>query len=172
MNRKTKAVAVALITCFLVFASYQCLFAKKPVDVSWISTVEQMLLDSQPYPESNTYFDPEILNIYLNENGSEQLVYSGGGNNLSSYLTALMESVNDQRDSTVAEYDLAKILQADKVVSLRYNQTFVSKNCLSMRFYSAYFVLQDNLKQDLTGAIFVRPTDYRLGHLNLYFITQ
>jgi hypothetical protein len=142
------------------------------VDTSWISTVEQLLQEAQPYPPNNSSLshpaNPQILNVYLNENGTEQLIYYGSGSNLSNYLYDLMESVNVERDPTVAEYYLSKVMLNDKVVSLHYNLTLVSQNYSSQRFYVAYFVLEDNLNEGLTGAIFVRNTQASLGHLSFW----
>jgi hypothetical protein len=138
---------------------------------SWIAPVEQMLQEAKPYPTNNSLShpaNPDVLNIYLNENGTQQLVYYGEGDNFSRYLTSLMEQVNVDGTRKVGEVYLGKIMQADKVVSLNYNLTMLSTEKSTQKFYTAYFVINDTLKENLTGAIFVRNVDAQLGHLRLW----
>ena len=147
------------------------------IDTSWIPVVEQLLQDAKPYPPDNSSLspaaNPEVINVYLAENGSEQLIYYGDGSNLSNYLTALMESVNYQKVPRVSEVFIGEVMQNDTVVNLNYNITMVLANNPTQRFYAAYFVLQDNQNVGLTGAIFVRSTQpLKDGHLGMWMITK
>jgi len=112
-----------------------------------------------------------MLNVYLRENGSERLIYFGNGSTLSNYLYELKESVNFKKDSPVDEYYLGKVMEANKVISIHFNMTWAKQNYPSLRFYDAYFVLEDNLNEDLTGAIFVRNAQVNIWHLGLWFKT-
>ncbi len=174
MKRKIIIISTLILAGILV-AVY--IFSSMPhgsiqEDTSWISSVEQLLEEAKPYPSNNSLSQPDspqILNVYLNENGTEQLIYFGNGSNLSVYLHDLAESLNVEKDSTVAEYYLAEVMQADKVVSLSYNMTLVTQSYPSQRFYDAYFVLKDNLTENLTGAVFLRNAHQpNLGHLSLW----
>jgi len=174
LKRRTLIAAALLVVCVvLAYGFYSFPPATGPVDVSWITTVERMLEEAKPYPPNNYSLSPagtpENLNVYLNENGNETLIYFGDGSNLSAYLHDLAESVNVEVDSTVAEYYLGRVMQANKVVSLHYNITLVTQSYPSQRFYDAYFVLEDNLNENLTGKIFVRNAHQpNLGHLSLW----
>ena len=147
------------------------------IDNSWIPTVEQLLQDAKPYPPNNSSLspaaNPEDINVYLAENGSEQLIYYGDGSNLTDYLTGLMENVSYQKVARVSEVFLGEVMQNDTVVTLNYNIATVIADHPTQRFYEAYFVLQDNQNMGLTGAIFVRSTQpLKDGHLGMWFITK
>jgi hypothetical protein len=79
------------------------------VDTSWISTVEQMIENAKPYPPNNSsqVSNPEYLNVYLQENGTSQLIYYGTGSDLSDYLDQLLESVNLEKNHRVSEVYIA-----------------------------------------------------------------
>ncbi len=174
MNRKIVIVAALVVCVVLVYGFYSLPPANGPIDTSWIATVEQMLEEVKPYPLNNSLShpaNPEMLNVYLTENGSEQLIYYGNGSALSNYLYELKESINYEKDSTVSEYYLGRVMAASKVVSIHYNMTWAKQNYPSQRFYGAYFVLEDNLDEDLTGAIFVRNVNENIGHLSIWFKT-
>jgi hypothetical protein len=145
------------------------------VDTSWISTVEQMIENAKPYPPNNSSLisNPEYLNVYLQENGTSQLIYYGTGSDLSDYLDQLLESVNLEKNHRVSEVYISNIMANDKVAVLQYNQTMLSSTAYSnKRFYEGYFILQDNLDEGLTGAIFARPIYYSDTHLSLWFKTK
>lgn len=174
MNRKIVIVAVLVVCVILIYGLYSWTPASEPIDTSWIATVEQMLEEAKPYPLNSSLShpaNPEMLNVYLTENGSERLIYYGNGSALSNYLYELKESVNYKNDSTVSEYYLGKVMAANKVISIHYNPEWAKQNYPSQRFYDAYFVLEDNLEEDLTGAVFVRNAHENIGHLSIWFKT-
>jgi hypothetical protein len=174
-RRKIVTVASLVVCVILVYAFYSWPPASGPIDTSWIATVEQLLEEAKPYPPNNSSLshpaNPEMLNVYLNQNGSEQLIYFGNGSALSNYLYELKESVNLQKDSTVSEYYLGEVMAANKVVSIHFNKAWAKQNYPSLRFYDAYFVLENNSNENLSGAIFVRNAHVNIGHLSLWFKT-
>jgi hypothetical protein len=165
----------ALLLIGAVLGALMFFESNKPQDntelYAWVAPVEQMLKEAKPYPTNNSLShpaNPEVLNIYLNQNGTQQLVYYGEGDNFSSYLTGLMEQINVEGTQKVSEVYLGKIMQTDKVVNLNYNLTMLSTEKSTQKYYSAYFVLEDNLNENLTGAILVRNVDAQFGHLRLW----
>lgn len=168
-------ISVGIISVVLVAV---CQTTRPPaeVDTSWISTVEQMIENAKPYPPDNSSLSPpgypEYLNVYLQENGTSRLIYYGTGSELSDYLDQLLESVNVEENHRVGELFLGKVMANDKVVELSYNQTMLSSTGSTKRFYQGYFVLQDNLGEGLTGAIFARDLYYSDSHLSLWVKTK
>ena len=167
----------------VALAVYVATIPPAEVDTSWISTVEQMIENAKPYPPNNSsqVSNPEYLNVYLQENGTSQLIYYGTsqliyygtGSDLSDYLDQLLESVNLEKNHRVSEVYISNVMANDRVAVLQYNQTMLSSNAYSnKRFYEGYFILQDNLDEGLAGAIFARPTYYSDTHLSLWFNTK
>jgi hypothetical protein len=147
------------------------------VDTSWISTVEQLLKDAKPYPPNNSSLSPpgypQHLNVYLQENGTSTLIYYDTSSELSDYLDQILQSVDLEKNHTVSELFLSKVMEKDRVVELSYNQTMLSNMADSTkRFYQGYFILQDNLDEGLTGAIIARQIPYVDSTLSLWVKTK
>lgn len=169
-------ISVGIISVALIVIC-QTTIPPAEVDTSWISTVEQMIENAKPYPPNNSSLshpaNPEYLNVYLQENGTSRLIYYGNGGELSDYLNQLLESANLEKNHRVGELYISKVMANDKVVTLSYNLTMLSNMADSTkRFYQGYFILQDNLDEGLSGAIFAREIHYSDSHLSLWVKTK
>jgi hypothetical protein len=166
MWNRAKTVLITLILVGASLTVYFSLYLKTYVpaglpiterDTSWISKVNSLLEESKPYPDE--YTKPPIIwfHIYLYENGTEQLVDAGEADNeFVVYLQDLLLRVDGQRNSSITQEFVNKVLATNKVLMLTermYHDFHLWKN-----FGRALFVLEDNLNEDLEGIIIVRET--------------
>ncbi len=124
------------------------------IDSSWVETVNNLLKTYETYPNQTQYANPEVTlsacNMYLVENGSEQLIYYGNGDPLSVYLGELLKKTNIQKNA-VSEGYLDKVLANDRVIILNYRLSILHMIDSDAKYYAGYFILEDNLSEDLDG---------------------
>ena len=125
--------------------------SKKERDTSWISELEEYLIESQPYPAPPSDWDLSTYYISLLEEGREHLVeYSGDETNFVAFLEGLIEKADAKTDTAVSGELLNRITASDKVASLTYRFPSLVP---SKQMKKAWFILQDNLDEGLTGVI-------------------
>ena len=160
MKRKIAlAVGVLVVLSFTFsFLGYYW-YLHSQVDLSWIEPANNLLRNYKAYPNETQYTNPEVTlsarNMYLVENGSEQLIYYGNGDTLSLYLGDLLKEANMQKGPVSEDY-LSKVLANDKVVTLRYRSSILHIIDSETKYYTGYFILEDNLNDSLKGTIIAR----------------
>lgn len=140
------------LSAFMVY--YWVIQQPRELDTSWITTVNQFLEDSKPYPEGNIS-DLVLSRIYLFENGTDQLVVgTSAKNEFVIYLENLLLRVNKQKNDSITEVFVDKMLATGKVLELKYR---VYRDFhLWKNFDTALLVLKDNLNEGLEGTIYIR----------------
>jgi hypothetical protein len=130
----------------------------RQIDTSWVAKAEGLLQGYQPY--NNT--QPNSLdvtlaycNMYLVENGTEQLIYYGNGDALSTYLGELLENATVQK-GTVNQDHLDRVLATDRAVILSYRISILAMSDPTAKYYMGYFILEDDLNEGLEGTIIAR----------------
>ncbi len=157
-------IAVSIILFAAIFTYY---WVSQPtqIDVSWISTVTQMLEDQKPYPIVNGS-DPKLslsyCRIRLFDNGTVTLVRVGNLGTLGSYLESLLSQANIKKQATA---DLNSVLISGKVVWIQYRTTVIP---ISQQYTESYFILEDKTNQGLTGTFMVNIK----GSLHLWAIQK
>lgn len=128
-------------------------------DISWVETVNNSLKDYEPYSNETQYTNPDVTlsarNMYLVENGPEQLIYYGNGDTLSLYLGDLLKKANINKGPISEDY-LDRALENDKVVILTYRSSILHIIDSEAKYYAGYFILKDNLNDLLKGTIIAR----------------
>jgi hypothetical protein len=150
------AVVMALSSFVVAYYWYKSI----QIDTSWVENVNQMVKEVTPYP--NGYSDPALLlsycRVYLIENGTSELIQYDATSNqtLSTYLTNLLIKANLQLQpsGSISSDFLDRVLASDKVVATNYRLSTLQFGG-QQRFYVGYFVLKDNLNEDLVGKIIV-----------------
>jgi hypothetical protein len=126
------------------------------IDTSWIIDAKQLVQNYQPYTNNS---NPEVTlsycNMYMAENGAEQLIYYGNGDTLSTYLGDLLRNATVEKGSTSEDY-LARVLANDMVVVLTYRVSILGMQHPEAKYYQGYFILEDNLNEGLRGMVIAR----------------
>lgn len=153
MNRTNFSVVVYLLLVLLagiLIAEY--LTATR--DSSWIVEVENFIKEENWVPDSE--FIPLMLtSFFIYENGTEQYIYLYSQNELAYYTYSLINQLNRQIKESISEDTLTKILENGRVLllSLRF---YGEKGIPRVKYFSAYFVLEDNQGTGLDGTIILQ----------------
>ncbi len=143
------------------------------IDTSWTETVKIRLQNYQSYPESVAQSSPDVTisycNVFVAENGTEQLIYYGNGNELSSYLGELLKDATLQK-GTASEELVNRVLENDTVVILTYRASVLHLMNPDAKYYKAYFILQDNLNEGLKGTIIAN--EINSDHMDILAISK
>jgi uncharacterized protein (UPF0333 family) len=143
-----------IVVSLVAIVGYYWVSQSAKVDASWIATIDEMLENAKTYLNSN---DPGVLmsycRIYLYEGGTKHLVYYGNPNSFGSYLTGLLKQVNAQKQAIISREYLDNVTASNKVVMINYRTTLIPT---SQKFYAGYFILEDNLNEELTGTIIIQ----------------
>ena len=149
------AVVVLVLSSVLIFNWWY----HSQADTSWVDDVSQLLQKAHPIPNVTEQNSPNALfsycRTYLYENGTSELVEYGNTdstNPISTYLNSLLLKANLQLQSngSVSTEFLDRVLAKDKVVAIVYRLSTLNYG-EQQRFYTSYFVLRDNLNEDLLG---------------------
>jgi hypothetical protein len=155
MNRKIIVLIIVTLGISIIAGTFWVSQQHDELDTSWIDTVTQFLEEAKPYPNPDGgYYLLSRVQIYLYENGTDQLVLFTGESDFTVYLENLMRRASRQKNAPVSKAFIDEVLNTDKVLSfdLRFYHNFhVWEN-----FESALFVLEDNLDQGLEGTIYVK----------------
>ncbi len=167
-------IGVVVILIFVLSLSYYAIsLSGKQIDTSWIPKVEQLAQTYQPYPNGTYYSNPDVtlsyLNMFITENGTEQLIYFGNGDILSTYLAGLLNNATIKK-GVVNETYLDQVLASDKVVTLNYRLSILTEYNRDAKYYSAFFTLKDNLGTGLEGIIIAR--DIHSSNLDLLAVSK
>lgn len=147
----TLSVVLTIISLFTIGVLQPSNQNQNEIDTSWISELDEYLNEAQPYPPPPGDWDLSSYYVYLFEDGKEYLVeYSGDETNLVTLLEDLIDKANSKIDATISEGFVNRITESDKVASLTYRFPSFAP---SSQLKTAWFILQDNLNEGLTGAI-------------------
>lgn len=158
MMRKI-ALAVGIIIIVLAVSilavGYYWSNQPKQIDTSWVAAVRQYLDEAKPYPANEILLN--YYQIFLSENGSEQIVQSTSvKTNLVTYLETLTGKVNTQiNNMTINEEFVYRVLKSDTVVTLQYRFSQFSP---SKTVVEATFILEDKLNEGLKGKIILNQS--------------
>ncbi len=147
------AVIIILLAVFSLEVGY---FLTNPrnsqTDTSWIETANNLL---QNYSSSNYINSTENPGLYLAylrvalfDNGTLYFLHVGNGDNLSGYLENVLKQASVEK--AVDDSFLDNVLSVDRVVWLNYRLSVMRK---ADKYYSVYFILNDNLNAELQGKI-------------------
>ena len=124
------------------------------IDTSWITTVNQYLNDSMPYPDWKIDYTLNAYSISLFNNGTRTFIGASNGNDFSAYLLSIISKANKQLSSSISDSYVERITQSDKVLALRIRlATMFSQG--GFHAWDFYFVLDDTLNQELKGLVFI-----------------
>lgn len=173
---KRIAIAVVLITVIALFGAligyYWANLNNKQIDTSWVAKAEGLVQNYQPYNNTQSNSPNVTLaycSMYLVENGTEQLIYYGNGDTLSTYLGELLKNATIQK-GTINQDHLDKVLATDRVVLLSYRISILHMSDPTAKYYMGYFILEDNLNEGLEGTIIAR--DISSNNLSLLAVRR
>ena len=126
-------------------------------DDSWIEAANQLLEEAKPYPEWNDDY-LMVDYVWLFQNDSEQFVGTWQTSNftesLGDLLLKTLSEANTQTRPSIAESDLNRMLESNKVLRLntRFSYEFPA---LNNHVWTLYFVLDNGSTPGLKGTVFV-----------------
>ena len=140
------------------------------IDASWISKLDEYLNEAQPYPPPPSDWDLSDYYVHLFENGKEYWVeYSCDKTNLVTFLENVTDKADAEIDATIDTSFLNRITASDKVVSLTYRFHSILP---SRHLSKAWFILQDNLNEGLTGTVVLSQTLNNEEELSIWAILK
>ncbi len=131
------------------------------IDASWVTSLNQTVSNASPYPNDSETSNPNVLisycRTYLYENGSSELLefgdaYNNATNPISTTLNSLLLKANLRLNISLTSGFVSSVLANDKLAAIIYRDSTLEFGG-QQRFYSGYFVLQDNSNQNLAGTI-------------------
>jgi hypothetical protein len=175
MNRRAAFAVCALSVVLVMITLFTCGFltvksGQNEIDTSWVGKLDEYLNEAKPYPTPPDSWDFNDHFIYLFEDGKSYLVeYSCGGTNLVAFLKNLTDKADAKTDVTINEGFLDRITAFDKVVSLTYQNQFMSS---SGPLGKVWFILQDNLNEGLNGTLILSQTINNKEELSIWAILK
>jgi hypothetical protein len=176
MTRRA-AVGVCILSVILTLISvltYGALIPKVDeykIDTSWISKLEEYLIETQPYPAPPGDWDLSSHFVYLYDDGQEQLVeYSCGGTNLVTFLENVTDKAYVKTSVEVDEGLISRIMASGRAVCLTYRYPSFSSS--STQLNKAWFILQDKLGEGLIGSVVLDQTINNNKELSIWAIAK
>jgi hypothetical protein len=164
------SVVLTLISLFTIGVLQPPNQNQNEIDTSWISELEEYLNEAQPYPPPPSDWDLSSYYVYLFEDGKEYLVeYSGDETNLVTFLEDLIDKADVKIGATISEGFVNRITASDKVASLTYRFPSFAP---SSQLKKAWFILQDNLNEGLTGTMVLAQTINNKEELSAWVIPK
>lgn len=159
MKKRTVLLILGLVILAISFAwlGYDWLRSNS-VDTSWVETTDTLLRNYSGYINDSAIRNPQIaiqyLRMYEYQNGTENLLYYGTGDNetLVKYLESLLTKATIQK-GIITQSHLDEIRTFNRAVGLDFRLSDPSN-----QYSKAYFVLEDNLNQDIRGTIIVETS--------------
>ena len=176
MNRGATLAVCTLSVGLVMISLFACGFltipklGQKKIDTSWVNELDEYLNEAQPYPPPPSDWDLSDYFIYLYEDGQVYLVeYSGGGTKLVAFLEDLVDKAYNEINATLDQGFVNRLIASDKVVSLTYKYGLTYP---STRLEKVWFILQDNLNEDLTGTVVRAQTINNSEELSIWAILK
>ncbi len=172
-----KKIGIITVIIIVVIASFSLIFvlsglSEKERDFSWIAEVESFIEDVKPSEPIENWITVSGYRFSLIENGTQQILYHviddfKSNDEFVSYIRNLMYNINNIVDSSVDEVRFNEIIEQNKVLQVDFGtdtgETFWQTNVHTV----AWFILEDNLNQNLEGTIFIKQQTIPSGNQEL-----
>ena len=129
-------------------------------DISWIDTVYDFIEEVKDWEPIE--HDPDIggYRFLLCENGTSETIYKVGADERDdshvAFFRGLMHKINNVINSSISKELYYEIIEKNKVLMVSFgpdtNEVFWRYNAVT----TAFFILEDNLNNDLEGTIIVK----------------
>jgi hypothetical protein len=139
------------------------------IDSSWIETAESMLNDYHSFvnvtqvPNLDWIFS--LVKLHLLENGTDRILYFGGGDNLTNYLISVLDQASIQK-GTISDTQLEQVLASSKVLEITFR---LNIEIQSHHYNPIYFILESQ-NQNLSATIILKDTQSSI--LNILAVSK